>query len=737
MARNPFINHKNATPKLKRNSYDMSFQNNLSLKVGYEYPILVKEALPGDSFRVKMGAFLRAFPTAYPVQTPIRMSFYLFQVYNRTLHDQWQDFIYENDSEVVPPYLDGRILKEEAKVGSLYDFMGVPVNYFSNSKVSATPLVDSFFVSNFNYTYDSALSDLNTGHVSIEGRIDTLTTPGRASFVSSSSFSRVVCVFPNASQFLKSYQLATISDIVFNYSATSSGRLPVGVCGCGLMQFVSIPSVSYEAYSLVWMDSDYQIINSQTGGSMTVSMSMRKCLDELASRGDSPVESSDPDQTILYFPVLCLVISSGSSSGADSPYITCSFNFDFSEGVSLSDSVVRNPFLGTEGGVRLSALPFRGYEGIHNAFFRDNLNDPWFIDGKPQYNNFITTHASGEDHTRYHLFQHNWEKDFLTSAYPSPQQGLAPLVGITQRGNMLFEREDGSVHEVESVLDENGELQSFKMDDELLANRDQLKAAMDLVTSGIAINDLRQVGAFQRWKEANIRRGYRYREQLLAHTGVHADYDELDMPIFVGGYSRIVNTSQINNQATGGDKPLGAFAGQLSFFNQMDRSLSCFFKEHGFLMGILVITPVPAYSQLLPKYFLKDTPLDYFSPEFAHLGMQPITYKEVCPLQAYNDPDHRYSLNDTFGYQRPWYDLIASVDEVHGQMRTSMRDFIMNRTFDGVPVLNGDFLHIDPRQVNQVFTVTDPSEDTFFGQVVFDIQKKCQVPRSGIPMLNA
>ena len=45
--------------------------------------------------------------------------------------------------------------------------------------------------------------------------------------------------------------------------------------------------------------------------------------------------------------------------------------------------------------------------------------------------------------------------------------------------------------------------------------------------------------------------------------------------------------------------------------------------------------------------------LDNYQPEFNHIGFQPILYKEVCPIQAYNaDPK---SLSETFGYNRPWY----------------------------------------------------------------------------------
>ena len=58
--------------------------------------------------------------------------------------------------------------------------------------------------------------------------------------------------------------------------------------------------------------------------------------------------------------------------------------------------------------------------------------------------------------------------------------------------------------------------------------------------------------------------------------------------------------------------------------------------------------------------------MDYYFPEFAHIGYQPITYKEVCPLQQFLTD--KTKLGNVFGYQRAWYDMIANVDEIHGNL---------------------------------------------------------------------
>lgn len=132
--------------------------------------------------------------------------------------------------------------------------------------------------------------------------------------------------------------------------------------------------------------------------------------------------------------------------------------------------------------------------------------------------------------------------------------------------------------------------------------------------------------------------------------------------------------------------------------------------------------------------------LDYFFPEFGHIGYQPIRYNEVCPIETFNAKD---DLSDTFGYQRAWYDYLARVDEVHGLFRTSLRNYLMNRVFNVKPQLAESFLLVDPAQLNDVFAtnVVDPDtgevkDDKILGQIYFDVKAKRPIPMFGIPRLE-
>ena len=87
-------------------------------------------------------------------------------------------------------------------------------------------------------------------------------------------------------------------------------------------------------------------------------------------------------------------------------------------------------------GVNISALPFRAYESIYNAFYRDQRNNPYMINGVPEYNKWIPTTDGGMENHVYSLHYANWEQDFLTTAVQSPQQGIAPLVGIVSNNGI-------------------------------------------------------------------------------------------------------------------------------------------------------------------------------------------------------------------------------------------------------------------------------------------------------------
>lgn len=423
----------------------------------------------------------------------------------------------------------------------------------------------------------------------------------------------------------------------------------------------------------------------------------------------------------------------------------------------------------TKEGLKISSYPLRAFEAVYNAYFRYNRNNPLSVGGVKKYNDWVLCRdKGGDDSINYAALQIdgeespleyffgrkycNWEPDMFTTCVQSPQDGRSPLVGLTNYATTYSENginttrlssvlvdEDGQHYNVSFTSDENGltgasyeAVSSDEITGKVISTR------YDAVTQGISIEDFRQVNAYQRYLELNMRRGYSYKDIIEGRFDVKVRYDELLMPEFCGGFTRDVDVSPVT-QTTPTDESgsyqgaLGSQAGQAFVRGKNKGNINIFCDEDSIILGILVVWPDPVYTQYLPKHFLYRNPLDLFNPEFANIGFQPLLYQEVAPIQTWNN--NKSLMNSTFGYQRPWYEMLSRVNEAHGLYRTQLRNFLMNRRFSGIPQLSKEFLLVKPEQVNDVFSVTETT-DKIFGMIRYEMYCKNAVPRNSNPRLE-
>lgn len=758
--KNIFSQTKEYVKQPNRNVFDLSFQNNGTYNFGTLYPVFCKEVIPGDSFQIDTQFALRFLPMAFPIQTRMRANLHFFYVRNRNLWEDWKKFIgHTHDTEF--PYLDGS--QDSIKTGGLADYFGVPTTIVGGASQKIDIPLSYFYSTNSHIGYPSYLvyyynglddgmdlSVLFNGRSLRQSLFSENNVPHNKILANaidthySLDYIPVSFNLPYSSVSESGVQLSTVCQVIF--SSLIKGNFYPFMCveitgiadGDNSVRFDLDTSLSY------YFKDD--VANARKFGSIS----------ELLDYCNSFIE--DGIQVSFYQPkdVSGIIPQHSPIDFIDSSSV--SFVSAVSDGyVDISDSnASRNPFVSlNSNGIRLNALPFRAYESIYNAFYRNEQNDPLMINGVPEYDKYCPNTSSGADDFPYRLYQRNWELDFLTSAVQSPQQGIAPLVGVSSAGDFTFVNKDsngnvGYFTAKANLSSDGSSITGFQLSDKVELDgipytetpnsdvpddvkRGTVYSLNQMALAGISINDFRNVNALQRWLETNIRRGYKYVDQIKSHFGVDVAYNVLDMPEFIGGVSEPVYINQVNQTTETETDPLGSYAGQASVMAQSSNSVRHYCDEHGFIIGIFSVVPVPNYSQLLPKHFIKDNYLDYFFPEFGHIGMQPIDYREVCPLQQYGvDPN---GLLDTFGYQRAWYDYIASVDEVHGLFRTNLRNFVLNRQFDTLPKLNKDFLQVDPAQLNDVFTVQDIS-DKILGQIHFNVIAKRPIPKFGIPRLE-
>lgn len=807
--KNIFAKFQEYVKKPKRNVFDLTFRNNLTLKFGELAPVFCKEVIPGDSFKIDTKFGLMLMPMKFPVQTPMKAYVHYFYVRNRNTWKDWQDFIGGTKENLVLPYVQPVDKKKFYRVGGLADYLGVPNTLYSDDRIeeehnitlvganqsfvnadSDTTYYWSPFVTSQYATYEflhyPLLSDLQTFLYNGEGAsviIDGIAQNAASYLVGTRSrgyFSQLdpnrlpnpynaVTTYNDAADFdslsgadmrITPWQyLATFErndtvmtrSLVFNFGFYDEFEYSNG--------FPHLPCI------LVYRDSDGvitdvkgiilsgEVVSSELvapvittpiplvylnkvrytiGGGTLANYDFINIMPENASSVD-----------VLFIPMYAQQVVENAdsidnylSNTLESASYSLSFGSQNTTDVIGDGSYTTTPY---DSEIHLSALPFRAYESIYNAYYRNPQNNPFILNGVPEYNRYITNNNGGADNTQYDLYFRNWEYDFLTSAVQSPQQGIAPLVGMSVTGEATFQDEEGNTFYAQAILNDSGEITGWQSHSSNMPVG-SLRLLMDMAGTGISINDLRNVNAFQRFLENNIRHGLKYRDQIMSHFGVKVRYDELDMPEFIGGCSAEMEVYKVSQTSNSGDTPLGSFVGQAQVKKQFGHSVTHYCDEHGYIIGIMSIVPVPVYSQLLPKHFIKFNQLDYFFPEFGHIGYQPILQKEVSPLQTFYA---EHDLNKVFGYNRAWYEYLASTDEVHAQFRTTMRDFIMNRTFKGEPELSEEFLVVDPDQLNDVFLAgTDdddlyaPESDKIIGSLLFKVSAKRPIPLFGIPKLE-
>lgn len=752
---NPFKS-KPPVQQPNRNAFDLSFANNLTMKFGTLYPVFCKEVLNGDTFKIKPTFGLRFMPMAFPVQTRMRADLHFFYIRNRNLWKNYKKFYGMTDTEVVPPYLNITPDKlDMLKTGSLADYLGVPTTVVhevaQEQFMQTTSGVDYSELREQNpYTFPLTVQRSKGALGVYNSYVDPSKMLANTDNLFMWSSARPAGLQDKVylSKTRQGYFVVTTTSIKGDISGNSAMTLyttdPATLASlkCYLAVFRRLPRSAGSAYGdyFTYMCCTQEaLLGTQVTEGVRYPIGSIKALTRYGNLKTLETifkEIDDTQNDSLYLvPIFVGTLK-------DTSVLPTGISVSALTKIKESQAPdVKSPFVNYGSGAAqpLSALPFRAYESVYNGFYRNTIVNPFTLNGKPEYDIFCTTQEDGADDTPYQLYTRNWEQDFLTTAVPSPQQGTAPLVGAQQRGAVQRFQLSTTV----SGAKTNYYVNTEKVGDEQLltgitgydksAPESTIQALNEAIQYGISINDFRNVNALQRWLEKNVRRGYRYKDQVLSHFGVELKYEECDMPEYIGGVSQDVSVQTIHQTAETNDQPLGAFAGNATCVGTSQHEIDQYCDEEGFIIGILSVSPIPVYSQLLPKMFTKvNNALDYFKPEFGHIGLQPISYREVCPLQAFAEGK---SLDATFGYQRAWYDYLAATDEVHGDFRDTLKDFLVDRVFGATPTLGKDFVEINHDTINDVFADTT-SNDKIVGQIYFDVTAIRPIPKFGEPRLE-
>ena len=139
---------------MKRTKFDRSHVYKTTFDSGKLIPVFVDEVLPGDTTRMSVNYFARLATPIKPIMDNIYLDWFFFFVPNRLVWEHWQNFCFEQEdpddtTDYVIPTVTATGNSENAYIGSLWDYFGLPVNTSGNlSGISALPFRGVYLIWN-------------------------------------------------------------------------------------------------------------------------------------------------------------------------------------------------------------------------------------------------------------------------------------------------------------------------------------------------------------------------------------------------------------------------------------------------------------------------------------------------------------------------------------------------------------------------------------------------------------
>lgn len=391
----------------------------------------------------------------------------------------------------------------------------------------------------------------------------------------------------------------------------------------------------------------------------------------------------------------------------------------------------------------VNALPFAAYYRIWHDFYRDqNLQIEQYLP--------LTDGVQGLPNSTelVQMRKRAWEHDYFTSALPFAQKGAAVDVpfdgsnlsihavppGATPSGNNPLMRNSATGAPLGGAagvtVQNTNAFGSTTVDAAGTQYPTYLDPQETLQISGTGsttVNDLRTAFSLQKWLEKNARAGTRYVENLLAHFGVRSSDARLQRPEYIGGSKASMAISEVlQTSSTDTTTPQANMAGHgASITAGRDSVYSC--EEHGYILTLVSIRPKTNYFQGMPRHFMKRDRTEYYWPDFAFLGEQPVYNGELLWKAANSD-------FDTWGYLPRYTEYRFNTSRVAGQMATTLDYWHLARKFNpagSVPPLNDDFIMCSPDK--RVFADTNPDDDEIVAHIYHKIMAQRPIPLYGTP----
>lgn len=316
--------------------------------------------------------------------------------------------------------------------------------------------------------------------------------------------------------------------------------------------------------------------------------------------------------------------------------------------------------------------PFRffAYQKIYSDYYRNaqyesiNLN-AWNIDNiNPSMSD--TPLVSPLVAPMLYLRYRDWKKDYFNAVSPSFQGNEFMQAAFTP---LVFPAAGQNV---------NANPTSWSNKNDNFQGGLSINQPSGGSSAGITVANLRSAYALDKLYRLMVSaKDGSYSEQMKVRFGVESPDDDwkskfigaIDAPVTIGD---VTTTSDTYNESTNS----GAIPGTLygNGWSQSKGTIDFTSKEHGIIMGIFSILPECDYqSDQLNPFNTKLKREDFFVPEFADLGKQPIP---IYQFKFNKDTD----MAKVLGWNLRYSEYKTSLDMVHGVFNSD--DKFQNQSYN-------------------------------------------------------